>query len=183
MAVDPPPSGVSNLNIKCSILPMLPLDNLSASCGKLYLSNLTIPDQFFRDAGITYKSPFGHKFVIPLHTMNELAATQSQWIASQWITMMMTSLCPTIHKHGLRRTSRSINQFDSHLQLLQTNVKNQRTKFARNQQQPNILIFPLIAQQIQMNKNEYIYIFDWNRKFGAFSFIDSCECVVHRFAI
>lgn len=76
MAVDPPPAGISNLNIKCSILPMLPLENVSASCGKLYLSNLAIPDKFFRDAGITYQSPFGHKFVIPLHTNNATAAKE-----------------------------------------------------------------------------------------------------------
>lgn len=74
MAVDPPTTGISNLSIKCSILPMLPLENISESCGKLYLSNLTIPDKFFRDAGITYKSPFGHKFVIPLHIISESAA-------------------------------------------------------------------------------------------------------------
>lgn len=71
MAVDPPVTGIPNLSIKCAILPILPLENISASCGKLYLSNLAIPDKFYRDAGIKYKSPFGHKFVIPLHLANE----------------------------------------------------------------------------------------------------------------
>uniref|UniRef100_A0A0K8TNF9 Enhancer of mRNA-decapping protein 3 n=1 Tax=Tabanus bromius TaxID=304241 RepID=A0A0K8TNF9_TABBR len=67
LAIDPPPNGVTEASIKFSILPVLPLNNISASCGKLYLCNIGIPDKFFRDAGIKYKSPFGHKFVIPIH--------------------------------------------------------------------------------------------------------------------
>lgn len=70
MAVDPLPSGVADVSIKCSILPLLPLENISSSCGKLYLCNLSVPDSVFRAAGITYKSPFGHKFIIPLHLVN-----------------------------------------------------------------------------------------------------------------
>lgn len=77
MAVDPPVSGIANFSIKCSILPILPLENISSQCGKVYLSNLAIPDKFYRDAGINYKSPFGHKFVIPLHTFNEADAAKS----------------------------------------------------------------------------------------------------------
>lgn len=77
MAVDPPVAGISSLTIKCSVLPILPLENISTACGKLYLTNLAIPDKFFRDAGINYKSPFGHKFVIPLHTMNDGEAAKS----------------------------------------------------------------------------------------------------------
>lgn len=71
MAVDPPVSGISNLNIKCSILPVLPLEDISSTCGKIYLSNLTIPDKFFYEAGVNYKSPFGHKFLIPIHLLNQ----------------------------------------------------------------------------------------------------------------
>lgn len=77
MAIDPPATGYPILTIKCSILPILPLENLSATCGKLYLSNLAIPEKFYRDAGINYKSPFGHKFVIPLHLVNEGDAAKS----------------------------------------------------------------------------------------------------------
>ncbi|XP_031620146.1 enhancer of mRNA-decapping protein 3 [Contarinia nasturtii] len=71
MAIDPPASGIPMLTVKCSILPILPLENISLTCGKLYLSNLAIPEKFYRDAGIIYKSPFAHKFVIPLHLVNE----------------------------------------------------------------------------------------------------------------
>lgn len=71
MAVDPPTSGISNTNIKWSILPVLPLENITPACGKVYLSNLTIPDKFFYEAGVNYKSPFGHKFVIPIHLLNQ----------------------------------------------------------------------------------------------------------------
>ncbi|XP_059620520.1 enhancer of mRNA-decapping protein 3 [Phlebotomus argentipes] len=68
LAIDPPVHGISQVQIKCSILPILPLDDINRhACGKLYLCNLGIPDKFFREAGIKYKSPFGHKFVIPIH--------------------------------------------------------------------------------------------------------------------
>lgn len=77
MAINPPVNGLPFLTIKCSILPILPLENISATCGKLYLSNLTIPEKFYRDAGIIYKSPFGHKFVIPLHLVNENEGAKS----------------------------------------------------------------------------------------------------------
>lgn len=69
LAMDPPPNGISEVPIKYSILPILPLNGISSnSCGKLYLCNLGIPNKFYRDAGIKYKSPFGHKFVIPIHS-------------------------------------------------------------------------------------------------------------------
>lgn len=71
LAIDPPPSGIHDVSIKYAILPILPLNGISSSnCGKLYLCNLGIPDKFYRDAGIKYKSPFGHKFVIPIHSKN-----------------------------------------------------------------------------------------------------------------
>ncbi|XP_058975473.1 enhancer of mRNA-decapping protein 3 [Musca domestica] len=69
LAIDPPPSGINDVSIKYSIIPILPLNGISSNnCGKLYLCNLGIPDKFYRDAGIKYKSPFGHKFVIPIHS-------------------------------------------------------------------------------------------------------------------
>ena len=69
MAVDPPCMGISDLQIKCSIVPILPLDDLQA-CGKIYICNTTIPRKYFTDAGIKYKSPFGNKYVISLQ-LNE----------------------------------------------------------------------------------------------------------------
>lgn len=71
LAIDPPANGFVNVQAKCSILPILPLDDINVNaCGKLYLCNLGIPSRFFTDAGIKYKSPFGHKCVIPIHMMN-----------------------------------------------------------------------------------------------------------------
>lgn len=69
LAIDPPVGGFVKIQAKCSILPILPLDDINThTCGKLYLCNLCIPDKFFHDAGIKYSSPFGHKHVIPIHT-------------------------------------------------------------------------------------------------------------------
>lgn len=88
LAVDPPPCGIKDVAIKYSILPILPLSQDSSTsaaaaaagtstataktttnnCGKLYLCNLGIPDKFYRDCGIKYKSPYGHKYVIPIHS-------------------------------------------------------------------------------------------------------------------
>uniref|UniRef100_A0A182NSD0 Enhancer of mRNA-decapping protein 3 n=1 Tax=Anopheles dirus TaxID=7168 RepID=A0A182NSD0_9DIPT len=68
LAIDPPGVGLQGVTIKCSILPVLPLDGIDQNdaCGRLYLCNIGIPSQLFRRAGITYKSPFD-KFVIPIH--------------------------------------------------------------------------------------------------------------------
>uniref|UniRef100_A0A182XVK7 Enhancer of mRNA-decapping protein 3 n=1 Tax=Anopheles stephensi TaxID=30069 RepID=A0A182XVK7_ANOST len=68
LAIDPPGAGLDCVAIKCSILPILPLDgiNQNDACGRLYLCNIGIPNQIFRSAGIKYKSPFD-KFVIPIH--------------------------------------------------------------------------------------------------------------------
>lgn len=69
LAVDPPSDGINDVCIKYAIFPILPLNGISSNnYGKLYLCNLGIPDKFYRDAGIKYKSPFGHKFVIPIHS-------------------------------------------------------------------------------------------------------------------
>ncbi|XP_053681160.1 enhancer of mRNA-decapping protein 3 [Anopheles nili] len=68
LAIDPPGTGIEGISIKCSILPILPVDGIDQNdaCGRLYLCNIGIPKQLFRRAGITYKSPFD-KFVIPIH--------------------------------------------------------------------------------------------------------------------
>ncbi|GLG98729.1 Enhancer of mRNA-decapping protein 3 [Gryllus bimaculatus] len=66
MALDPPASSTPGLNTKFSLLPLLPLAHRPEN-GKLYLCNLACPVQVFRDVGIKYTSPFGPKFVIPLH--------------------------------------------------------------------------------------------------------------------
>lgn len=87
LAIDPPPCGIKDVAIKYSILPILPLiqdpgtsvaatttktttseKTSTNNCGKLYLCNLGIPDKFYRDCGIKYKSPYGHKYVIPIHS-------------------------------------------------------------------------------------------------------------------
>lgn len=68
LAIDPPATGIQNITIKYSIIPILPIDGV-AVCGKLYLCNLGIPGSCYADAGVKYESPFGHKFVIPLHTV------------------------------------------------------------------------------------------------------------------
>lgn len=67
LAIDPPAAGIKDITVKYSILPILPIDGISTTCGKLYLCNLGIPDQYYTEAGIKFKSPFGHKFVIPIH--------------------------------------------------------------------------------------------------------------------
>lgn len=67
LAIDPPAHGIQGITIKYSIVPILPLENTNSKCGKLYLCNLGIPDKFYTDSGIRYRSPFGHKSVIPIH--------------------------------------------------------------------------------------------------------------------
>ncbi|XP_055606226.1 enhancer of mRNA-decapping protein 3 [Uranotaenia lowii] len=68
LAVDPPAGGLDSVPVKCSILPIMPLADLGpeSATGRLYLCNLGIPDRFFNDSGIKYKSPFD-KAVIPIH--------------------------------------------------------------------------------------------------------------------
>jgi len=55
-----------NLVIKWSIALGLPLISCSKS-GRLYLADVGIPSGVFNDVGISYKSPFTDKFVIPLY--------------------------------------------------------------------------------------------------------------------
>jgi enhancer of mRNA-decapping protein 3 len=66
LALDPPPTGTPGVDTKFSLVPLLPLAH-SLDNGKLYLCNLAFPQHVFREVGIKYNSPFGPKFVIPLH--------------------------------------------------------------------------------------------------------------------
>lgn len=70
LALDPPSVGTPGINPKYSLLPVLPLPH-SANNGKLYLCNLGFPVEIFDQVGIKYKSPFGPKFVIPLHPKDD----------------------------------------------------------------------------------------------------------------
>jgi enhancer of mRNA-decapping protein 3 len=66
LALDPPPAGTPGVDTKFSLVSVLPLAH-SLDNGKLYLCNLAFPQQVFKEVGIKYNSPFGPKFVIPLH--------------------------------------------------------------------------------------------------------------------
>lgn len=70
LALDPPSVGTPGITPKFSLLPVLPLPH-SSNNGKLYLCNLGFPVDIFNEVGIKYKSPFGPKFVIPLHPNDE----------------------------------------------------------------------------------------------------------------
>ncbi|XP_015520678.1 enhancer of mRNA-decapping protein 3 [Neodiprion pinetum] len=67
LAIEPPSAGTPGIMTKFSLLGGLPLSH-SADNGRLYLCNLALPAKVFSDVGITYRSPFGPKFVIPLHS-------------------------------------------------------------------------------------------------------------------
>ncbi|XP_017758668.1 PREDICTED: enhancer of mRNA-decapping protein 3 [Eufriesea mexicana] len=69
LAIDPPATGTPGILSKYSLLGGLPLSH-SMDNGKLYLCNLALPNEVYADVGITYRSPFGSKFVIPLHSNN-----------------------------------------------------------------------------------------------------------------
>lgn len=66
IAIEPPSTGTPGIISKYSLLSGLPLSH-SSDNGRLYLCNLALPNKVFSDVGITYRSPFGPKFVIPLH--------------------------------------------------------------------------------------------------------------------
>ncbi|XP_013064884.2 enhancer of mRNA-decapping protein 3-like [Biomphalaria glabrata] len=66
LALDPPADGVG-IPAKWSLCKVLPLTKVAATCGSLYLCDLSIPASIFKKSGITYVSPFGSKFIIPLH--------------------------------------------------------------------------------------------------------------------
>ncbi|XP_063241371.1 enhancer of mRNA-decapping protein 3 [Bacillus rossius redtenbacheri] len=66
LALDPPPAGTPGVDTKLSLLSFLPLAHAPHN-GRLYLCNLACPQQVFEATGVKYASPFGPKFVIPLH--------------------------------------------------------------------------------------------------------------------
>merc|ERR1719147_596014 len=66
LAIDPPPHPPA-LEVKMTLIGGLPLHH-PPEAGKLYLANLGIPKNIFKEVGIKFSSPFGAKFVIPLHT-------------------------------------------------------------------------------------------------------------------
>lgn len=66
LALDPPATETPGILTKYSLAPVLPLPYTQEN-GKLYLCNLGFPKQVFSEVGIKYQSPFGSKFVIPLH--------------------------------------------------------------------------------------------------------------------
>lgn len=66
LALDPPQLGTSGVTAKCALIPGLPMA-YDSSNGKLYLCNVGIPLQVFKDVGIKYVSPFGPKFYMPLY--------------------------------------------------------------------------------------------------------------------
>lgn len=66
LALDPPSVGTPGVKTKFALVPVMPLSYASEN-GKIYLCNLSFPTKIYKDVGIKYRSPFGPKFVIPLH--------------------------------------------------------------------------------------------------------------------
>lgn len=66
LAIEPPATGTPGIVSKYSLVSGLPLAHCLEN-GRLYLCNLALPGKVFSEVGITYRSPFGPKFVIPLH--------------------------------------------------------------------------------------------------------------------
>eukprot|EP00062_Callorhinchus_milii_P002656 gi/632939021/ref/XP_007907332.1/ PREDICTED: enhancer of mRNA-decapping protein 3 [Callorhinchus milii] len=68
LSIDPPVSVLEQaIDAKWSLALGLPLP-LGESAGRVYLCDIGIPKKVFQEAGISYHSPFGCKFVIPLHS-------------------------------------------------------------------------------------------------------------------
>ncbi|KAJ8252227.1 hypothetical protein COCON_G00215390 [Conger conger] len=68
LSIDPPVSGQEQaVEAKWSLSLGLPLP-LAESAGRVYLCDIGVPRQVFQEVGIKYHSPFGCKFVIPLHS-------------------------------------------------------------------------------------------------------------------
>jgi enhancer of mRNA-decapping protein 3 len=65
LTIDPCQEG-SALQSKWSILPILPMA-MSSNCGRVYLCDLGVTSSVFNSCNIKYQSPFGAKFLIPLH--------------------------------------------------------------------------------------------------------------------
>lgn len=68
LSVDPPMSEMEQgIDAKWSLALGLPLP-LGERAGRVYLCDIGIPQKVFQEVGINYHSPFGCKFVIPLHS-------------------------------------------------------------------------------------------------------------------
>ncbi|XP_040824280.1 enhancer of mRNA-decapping protein 3 [Ochotona curzoniae] len=68
LSIDPPVHEVEQgIDAKWSLALGLPLP-LGEHAGRVYLCDIGIPQQVFQEVGINYHSPFGCKFVIPLHS-------------------------------------------------------------------------------------------------------------------
>nr|XP_060611504.1 enhancer of mRNA-decapping protein 3 isoform X1 [Anolis sagrei ordinatus] len=68
LSLDPPVSEAEQgIEAKWSLSLGLPL-GLGERAGRLYLCDIGIPQKVFQEVGINYHSPFGCKFVIPLHS-------------------------------------------------------------------------------------------------------------------
>lgn len=68
LSLDPPGSGQCQaVEAKWSLSLCLPLP-LAEGAGRVYLCDIGVPRQVFHEVGIKYHSPFGCKFVIPLHS-------------------------------------------------------------------------------------------------------------------
>ena len=65
VSIDPSVNG-SVLQSKWCITPVLPMP-MSANCGRVYLCDLGFTKNMFQSVNIKYQSPFGAKFLIPLH--------------------------------------------------------------------------------------------------------------------
>jgi len=65
LSIDPPMEG-SVIEAKWSVVPVLP-QAMSPNCGRLYLCDLGFSRKLFEMVAIKYQSPFGAKFLIPLH--------------------------------------------------------------------------------------------------------------------
>jgi enhancer of mRNA-decapping protein 3 len=66
VTIDPPSEGAIVPKSKWCIVPVLPM-SMDSSCGRIYLADLGFTHRMFDAVGVKYKSPFGAKFLIPLH--------------------------------------------------------------------------------------------------------------------
>lgn len=66
LAIDPPVRGTP-VNTKWALGVALPLALPESPNMQEFLCDQGIPEKVFRVVGIQYRSPFAHKFVIPLH--------------------------------------------------------------------------------------------------------------------
>ncbi|XP_010881942.1 enhancer of mRNA-decapping protein 3 [Esox lucius] len=68
LSLDPPVGGQGQaVEAKWTLSLALPLP-LTEGAGRVYLCDIGVPRQVFQEVGIEYHSPFGCKFVVPLHS-------------------------------------------------------------------------------------------------------------------